>query len=141
MSEIYLAKHPAKAKVVSCCLMGAHVLMVAFFLAHISAVDILWVGIFSFLLAFCCFYAYRVFLTKVQFADEDLSIRIGTYRLSEKYRDITEIRVEKRTGTLKLRFTDGKAITLWSGLGDSARIAEILSEKTDVLPQFVSLVL
>jgi hypothetical protein len=51
---------------------------------------------------------------------------------SERYSDITELKA--KTGNLKVRFKDGKAMSLWSGLGNFNEFASILMEKTDVLP-------
>jgi hypothetical protein len=54
------------------------------------------------------------------------------FHFSEQNSDITELKA--KTGNLKVRFEDGKAMSQWPGLGTFNEIASILMEKTDVLP-------
>jgi hypothetical protein len=86
--------------------------------------------------AMSCFffwYAYRVCFTAVRFTSQEITIRIIPFVcFSEKYSDIAALRAGR--GNLQIRFTDGKAINMWSGLGSSEHVVSILLNKTEVLP-------
>ena len=55
-------------------------------------------------------------------------MRIAPFiHFSEQNSDITELKA--KTGNLKVRFEDGKAMSLWSGLGTFNEVASILMRK------------
>jgi hypothetical protein len=129
----YVARHAVGAKITILCLVAGLASTIIFFLYHPASLPIwMWVALAG-LLSLNCIYAYRVCLTTVRFTSEEISMRIAPFiHFSEEYSDITELKA--KTGNLKVRFKDGKSMSLWSGLGNFNEIASILMEKTDVLP-------
>jgi len=60
-------------------------------------------------------------------------MRIAPFiHFSEQYSDITKMKA--MAGDLKVRFKDGKSMSLWLGQGNFTDIVSILLEKTDVAP-------
>ena len=129
----YVARHAMSEKVTILCLLGGLASVMIFFLHHPASMQIwLWTALAG-LFILNCIYAYRICMTTIRFENDKIFIRIAPFvAFSERYDDISEIRAKQ--GVLELHFADGKTIRRWSGLGDSDKIAEILMQKTDVLP-------
>ena len=129
----YLARHAVGAKITVLCLVAGLASITVFFFYHPASLSIwMWVALTG-LLSLNCIYAYRICFTTVRFSREQISMRIAPFiHFSEQYGDIVELRA--KSGNLKVRFKDGKTMSLWSGLGNSDEIASILMEKTEVPP-------
>jgi hypothetical protein len=128
----YVARHSIGDKIISVCLVAALALLTTFFLYH--RVALLNRAISSAMLCLLVLYAYRICFTTVRFTNQEITIRVIPFvRFSERYIDITELRAGR--GNLKIRFTDGKTVNIWSGLGEPGRVVSILMEKTEVLPR------
>ena len=129
----YVARHAVGAKITILCLVAGFASIIIFFLCHPASLPIwMWAALAG-VLSLNCIYAYRVCFTAVRFTSEEISMPIAPFiHFSERYSDITELKA--KTGNLKVRFKDGKAMSLWSGLGNFNEFASILMEKTDVLP-------
>ena len=127
----YVARFSTGAKITHLCLSAGLALATGFLFYHSVPWPIrLVIGA---LLTVNCIFAYRVCFTTVRFSSQDICIRIVPFvHFSEPYSDITAIQGE--VGTLKLRFADGRSMSLWSGLGDSNELVSILMRNTDVLP-------
>jgi len=129
----YTAMHSMGAKILALFLVVTLGLLIGFFLYHPrSGSTWMWCALD---LLFCTnsIYVYRLWMTTISFEKDRISIRISPFvNFSEPYSDITSIRAKQ--GILELHFRDGRKMTRWSGLGDSDRIAQILMQKTDVLP-------
>ena len=127
----YVANFSTGAKITYLCLSAALALATGFLFYH-SAPWLMRVAIGA-LLIVNCISAYRVCFTTIRFSSQEISIRIVPFvHFSEPYRDITAI--QAKAGILKLRFADGRSMSLWSDLGDSDEIVSILMRNTDVLP-------
>jgi hypothetical protein len=128
----YVARHSIGDKIVSICLAAAVALITTFFFYHRTALSTRIVS--SAMFCFLVMYAYKICFTAVRFTNQEIAIRIIPFvRFSEKYSNITELRAGR--GNLQIRFTDGKTINMWSGLGDPGKVASILMHKTEVLPK------
>jgi hypothetical protein len=127
----YVARHSNRDRTVYVCLLAAWVSLTAFLSLHPGPVlfKVVAYGMLC-MLAVC---AYRICLTTVRFTDREITIRIIPFvHFSEQYGDIAHVRV--RAGNLRIRFKDGKAMNIWSGLGEARRITSILMHETEVLP-------
>jgi hypothetical protein len=128
----YSARHSIGDKIISSCRAAALALITTFFLYHRTA--LLTRTISSAMLCLVILYAYRICFTTVRFSNQEITIRIIPFvRFSQRYSDITELRAGR--GNLQIRFTDGKTINMWSGLGEPGKVASILMQKTEVLPK------
>jgi hypothetical protein len=127
----YVARHSIRDKMISACLAAAGALITTFLFYHQT--PLLTRTISSAMSCFFFWYAYRVCFTAVRFTSQEITIRIIPFVcFSEKYSDIAALRAGR--GNLQIRFTDGKAINMWSGLGSSEHVVSILLNKTEVLP-------
>ncbi len=129
----YIAMHSTGAKIVALSLVLALGLLIGFFFYHPhSGSTWMWCALGP---LFCTnsVYVYRLWMTTISFENNRISIRISPFvDFSEPYSNITSIRAKQ--GVLELHFKDGRKMSRWSGLGDPDKIAEILMQKTDVLP-------
>lgn len=77
--------------------------------------------------------AYRFNFTAVRFTSEEITVRLLPFNpYSEGYSNIAS--VQAQPGNLHIRFSDGRRLNLWSGLGDSTTVRAILEKRVDVLP-------
>lgn len=129
----YIARHSKGDQFIALSVLIALGLIIGFFLDHHrSGSD--WL-LYALSLLFCInsVYVYRLWMTTMCFEHDRISIRISPFvGFSERYANITSIRA--KMGVLELHFEDGRKMSRWSGLGDGDKIANILMQKTDVLP-------
>lgn len=130
----YIARHSTGAQITALSLVIAFGLLIGSFLYHPhTGSRLLWLSALGLLFCANSVYVYGIWMTTICFENDRISIRISPFvGFSEPYVNITSIRAKQ--GVLELHFKDGRKMSRWSGLGDPDKIAEILMQKTDVLP-------
>ncbi len=109
-------------------------LLTAFSFAHSGhyPMKALFVGIFI----FCSIAAYRHCSMSVLFGRSMIEVKTGLFtRYSELYSQVVALTVAPRS--LKLRFADGRKLSILPGFGDMAQIATLLEKRTKATPEFI----
>lgn len=129
----YIARHSTSNQFAALFLLLALGLIIGFFLYHPRSGSTWLLCALGLLFCINSVSAYRIWITTICFENDRISIRIWPFiGFSEPYANIARIRA--KSGVLELHFKDGRKMSRWSGLGDQDKIAEILMQKTDVLP-------
>lgn len=129
----YVARYSTGDQIAALSLVLALGLLIGFFLYHPRSGSTWLLCALGLLFCSNSVYVYRMWMTTICFGHDRISIRIWPFvDFSESYSDITSIRAKH--GVLDLYFKNGRKMSRWSRLGDTDKIAEILTQKTDVLP-------
>jgi hypothetical protein len=127
----YIATFSIQDRVVAVLLAGAFALITAYLCLHPT--PLLMRILSSGILLALVLVAYRINFTAVRFTNQQITVRLlpfGPY--SELYTNVAS--VQAQPGNLHIRFSDGRRLNLWSGLGDSTTVRAILEKQVDVLP-------
>ena len=90
------------------------------------------VGIF----AFSSITTYRHSSMSVLFAERTIEAKVGVFtHYSEQYDQVVALTVAPRS--LKLRFSDGRKLTISPGFGDIGKIATLLERRIKITPEFI----
>jgi len=111
----YVARYSAQDQIITIILsilFGALTLFVCF-RSHGTPLQIAFITIFCGLIA----YAVQVTSTSIRFTNERITARLPWFRsFSEPYAAIE--RLQSKPGTIRIQFSDGRSLSLHSGLGD-----------------------
>lgn len=123
LNSDYVARYSLQDQITALILFIAFGILTAFMMLHARSALVR----MTFILVFCCLLAYvvQVTSTSVQFTEE----RIIAHRpcfgsISEPYTAIEVLQF--KPGSIRLRFSDGRWLKLYSGLGDRDLVVEYL---------------